>query len=401
MSHKINLIDLVNYKKGFAFKSSDLNEGAGIPVVKLSNTNGNRINIKSCQRVSIEKANDLQSYRLLKDDVIIATVGSWPSNPESVVGKIIKVDEHSEGSLLNQNAVVLRTNNKLNQHYLYYLLCNKDFKDYIVNTAQGSANQASITLKDIFSYNFNLPPFQEQQAIAEVLSSLDDKIDLLHRNNKTLEEMAETLFRQWFVEGAKEEWEVKRLDEILTTVGGTTPSTSNPDFWNGDISWTSPKDITTLKGIYLFETERKITASGLKKVSSGLLPEGTLLMSSRAPVGVLAFAEISLCINQGYIAILDNKGYNKLFIYLWLKHNMELVHSYSNGSTFMEISKTAFKSLEITLPPVGIVNEFCQSITPMFDKIRHNEKSVKQLMRTRDSLLPKLMSGQVTVNINS
>ena len=78
---------------------------------------------------------------------------------------------------------------------------------------------------------------------------------------------------------------------------------------------------------------------------------------------------------------------------------MELVHSYSNGSTFMEISKTAFKSLEITLPPVGIVNEFCQRITPMFDKIRHNEKSVKQLMRTRDSLLPKLMSGQVRVHV--
>lgn len=242
-----------------------------------------------------------------------------------------------------------------------------------------------------------VPNLDTQKYIGEMYFTLSYKIDLLHRNNKTLEEMAETLFRQWFVEGAMEDWEVKQLDDILTTVGGTTPSTSNPEFWNGDIAWTSPRDITTLNGIYLFDTERKITEQGLKKVSSGILPAGTLLMSSRAPVGVLAFAEIPVSINQGYIAILDNKGYDKIFIYLWLKQNMELVHSYSNGSTFMEISKSAFRSLEINIPPKKLVTKFISHISDIFIKIRHNEKSIKQLIITRDSLLPKLMSGQVRV----
>ena len=243
----------------------------------------------------------------------------------------------------------------------------------------------------------SLPSLPTQRRIAAILSSLDDKIDLLHRENATLEQMAETLFRQWFVEEAKEDWEEGKLGDVLTVKGGTTPSTKEPSFWNGEIAWTSPRDVTTMDGLYLFETEKKITQKGLEQISSGLLPSGTLLMSSRAPVGVLAFAEMPLAINQGYIAILDDKGYSKEFIYLWLKTNMDLVHSYSNGSTFMEISKSAFKSLDIVIPPKEEVGRFADSIKPYFNKIRMNEIQIQTLIQTRDGLLPKLMSNEIKV----
>src|SRR5690606_19237683 len=202
----------------------------------------------------------------------------------------------------------------------------------------------------------------------------------------------------WFIEEAKEDWEEGILDDILSVKGGTTPSTNNPSFWNGNIHWTTPRDITTLNGIYLFDTERKITELGLSKISSGLLPKGTLLMSSRAPVGVLAFSEVPIAINQGYIAILDNKGYSKEFIYLWLKTYIDVVHSFSNGSTFMEISKSAFKTMQLQIPPKEVLKNFQSIIKPLFEKIKSNQTQIHTLTALRDTLLPKLMNGEIRLN---
>lgn len=150
-------------------------------------------------------------------------------------------------------------------------------------------------------------------------------------------------------------------------------------------------------GVYLFKTERKITEEGLKKISSGLLPIGTVLLSSRAPVGYLAITDIPLSINQGYIAILDDKGFSKYFIYLWLKENMEYIISNANGSTFLEISKSVFKSLEIVMPPKELRLKFDNEIVSTLEKIKINSKQIHTLENLRDTLLSKLLSGEVRV----
>ena len=281
---------------------------------------------------------------------------------------------------------------KVNPKFLFYQLTLIDYTNLNVGSAV-----PSLTVPVINKIDVSLPEKEEQNVIAEVLSSLDDKIDLLHRQNQTLEKMAETLFRQRFVEEAQDDWEEGTLNEVLSVKGGTTPSTKKPEFWNGDIHWTSPKDITSSDSIYLFDTERKITKKGLSKISSGLLPKGTLLMSSRAPVGILTFAEIPLAINQGYIAILDDKGFSKEFLYLWIKFNINYVRSYSNGSTFLEISKSVFKNLEIKIPPENICFEFQKFIIPYFDKIKLNQTQIHTLESLRDTLLPKLISGEIRV----
>ncbi len=151
---------------------------------------------------------------------------------------------------------------------------------------------------------FYLPEISEQKAIANVLSSLDDKIDLLHRQNKTLEAMAETLFRQWFIEEAQDDWENLPIDVIVSLKGGGTPSTKQSSYWDGQINWSSPRDLSNHSSVFLFDTERKITTEGLSQISSGLLPIGTVLLSSRAPIGYLAITDIPVAINQGYIAII-------------------------------------------------------------------------------------------------
>jgi type I restriction enzyme S subunit len=295
---------------------------------------------------------------------------------------------------------ILPNEERYDLKFLFYKLKTLGLEDLNEDSAVPGLNRETVYSQDI-----SLPGLPEQKAIASILSCLDDKIDLLHRQNATLEKMAETLFRQWFVERrpepvegkAKEEWEERTLDDILTVKGGSTPSTSEPTYWNGTIHWASPRDITNLNGIYLFDTERKITELGLSKISSGLLPKGTLLMSSRAPVGVLAFSEVPVAINQGYIAILDNKGYSKEFIYIWLKVNIDLVHSFSNGSTFMEISKSAFKTLQLQIPPRQLLNDFQVLIKPLFEKIKSNQTQIRTLTALRDTLLPKLMSGEIRV----
>jgi len=291
---------------------------------------------------------------------------------------------------------VFRAKKGIDQTFLFYFLANWDF----VNLADGGEGGTRMPRADwnfLKTTKWQLPSLPEQKAIASILSSLDDKIDLLHRQNATLEKLAETLFRQWFVEEAKEEWEEGTLDEILTVKGGTTPSTATKEYWDGNIHWTSPRDVTNLNGIFLFDTERKITEAGLRQIGSGLLPKGVLLMSSRAPVGVLAFAEIPVAINQGYIAIIDDKGFSKEFIYLWLKENMETVQSYANGSTFLEISKSAFKTLQISKPPKKVLTDFQSQVQPFFEKIKTNQTQIRTLTTLRDTLLPKLMNGEIKV----
>ncbi len=216
------------------------------------------------------------------------------------------------------------------------------------------------------------PPLPEQKAIASVLSSLDDKIDLLHRQNKTLEVMAETLFRQWFLEEAEEDWEERSLHDVISVKGGTTPSTKKPEYWDGDIYWTSPRDLSNHTSIFMFDANRKITERGLAKIGSGLLPIGTVLLSSRAPIGYLAITEIPLAINQGYIAIVCDKMVSNHFIYLWCKANMDGIKNRGNGSVFQEIAKSVFKNIGITIPPSSLLDDFDKEVNPIFIKIKTN-----------------------------
>lgn len=261
-------------------------------------------------------------------------------------------------------------------------------------TTRASLNNGMLAELKIY-----LPPIDEQKCIADTLASMHNKIDLLDRQNQTLEALAETFFKQWFNIEANENWKKQKIGDIVTIKGGTTPSTIQPHFWNGDIYWTSPRDLSNNDFIYLFDTERKITKEGLSQIGSGLLPIGTVLLSSRAPIGYLAITEIPVAINQGYIAIICDKVVSKYFMFLWLKNNIETIINSGNGSTFMEISKSVFRELDFMLPPAEKCKAFDELITPMFEKIKSNAKQIQLLTQLRDTLLPKLMSGEVRIKV--
>lgn len=384
--------DLLAIGDGYRAKNIELSATKldGLPFARVGNINGG---------FNFHVADYFPNNNLKRVGEKISKVGDVVFTSKGTVGRFAFVNDKSPLFVYSPQLCFWRSldQNFIFPRFLLYWMQSREFFEQ-ADAVKSQTDMADyVNLADQRKMKITLPDITEQRTIASVLSSLDDKIDLLHRQNSTLEAMAETLFRQWFVEEAKEDWVEGTLDNILTVKGGTTPSTAEPAYWNGTIHWTSPRDITNLNGIYLFDTERKITELGLSKISSGLLPKGTLLMSSRAPVGVLAFSEVPVAINQGYIAILDNKGYSKEFIYLWLKINIDVVHSFSNGSTFMEISKSAFKTMQLQIPPKQVLTNFQILVKPLFEKIKSNLIQIRTLTTLRDTLLPKLMSGEIWV----
>jgi type I restriction enzyme S subunit len=334
---------------------------------------------------------------------------------EAPLGEVAQIRDNNVA--LAQRIITLRgAKNILDNGYLKYFLQSNEGQTRLKARETGTT-VTGIKQSELRKVLIPMPEIGTQRAIAEILYSLDDKIELNNQINENLEALAQAIFKHWFIDfefpdkngnpykssGGKmveselglipEGWNVGELQEILEVKGGGTPSTKNEEFWDGDINWTSPKDLSKLKFPVLLETEKKITASGLKKISSGLLPKGTLLMSSRAPIGYLAITEIDTAINQGYIAINCKGSFDNLFMLFWLKQNIASVTAMANGSTFLEVNKANFKKIKIVIPKPNVHNIFVDHIKHMFELLTQNEKESRNLESLRDTILPRLISG--------
>jgi len=344
--------------------------------------------------ISEEKYNEIKTNHGVPalGDILLTSVGS--------LGIPYKVSSLDKFYFKDGNLTWFRKFNEniLDSDYFLLWLDSAIGKQKLDEITIGST-QPALTISGLKTIRILLPSLTEQKAIAEVLSSLDDKIDLLRRQNKTLEAMADALFRQWFVEKAEDGWEEKTIDDIVSLKGGTTPSTKESSYWDGDIYWATPRDLSKHQYIYLFATERQITKEGLTQISSGLLPKGVVLLSSRAPIGYLTITNISTAINQGYIAIICDKTVSNYFMYLWCKCNMEEIKNSGNGSVFQEISKGVFRRLSILSPPSEYLHRFDNVVKPIFEKIKSNQAQRHALEQLRESLLPKLMSGELRVAV--
>jgi type I restriction enzyme S subunit len=194
-------------------------------------------------------------------------------------------------------------------------------------------------------------------------------------------------------------WSISQIGDEVSVVGGGTPSTKNPEFWeDGEFNWTTPKDLSNLAEKVLVETERKVTKAGLAKISSGLLPVNTVLMSSRAPVGYLALAKIPVAVNQGYIAMKCEKTLSPEFVIQWCGTHMDEIKSRASGTTFAEISKKNFKKIPVVMPEELLVSIYSKQASSLYEAIENKVRESDTLAKLRDSLLPKLLSGELTVN---
>ena len=424
-----------------AFSSS------GIPFVTPKDMDGRRW-IETTERYLSEAGRQsLKNYLVPKDSVAVSCIGSD-------MGKAILL---KKDSVTNQqiNTIIVDAS-KHNPKYIYYVLSLK--QEELKSIAGGSATP--ILNKGHFSkVVIELPDKVDQDNIVQVLDSLDCKIELNNQINQNLESMAQAIFKSWFIDfepvrakiAAKKEgkdpelaamciisgksedeiqqmpegdfaelqataalfpeefveselgevpkgWEVSTVGEQVQAVGGGTPSTKNADFWdNGIHYWTTPKDLSNLTDKILLNTERKLTDTGLKKISSGLLPKNTVLMSSRAPVGYLALAKIEVAINQGYIAILPNTKYSAEYLIQWCEANMAEIKGRASGTTFLEISKKNFREINFICSDEKVVTVYTKTAKTLYDEISLKAEENQSLINLRDTLLPKLLSGELEV----
>jgi type I restriction enzyme S subunit len=193
-------------------------------------------------------------------------------------------------------------------------------------------------------------------------------------------------------------WELKIIDDLAEIIGGSTPSTVQPAYWDDGIHcWATPKDLSALKAPVLLNTERRVTDAGLAQISSGLLPKGTVLLSSRAPIGYLAIAEVPVAINQGFVAMKPRTGVPNLFLLLWARAAHEDILARANGSTFLEISKANFRPLRVAGPPLSVLDAFERTARPLYEHIVSIVRESSAIAALRDTLLPKLISGDLRV----
>jgi type I restriction enzyme S subunit len=194
-------------------------------------------------------------------------------------------------------------------------------------------------------------------------------------------------------------WTVEPVGEVVECVGGGTPSTAEPKYWEGGTHyWTTPRDFSSLQAPILLDTERKLTDVGIARISSGVLPAGTLLLSSRAPVGYLAIAAVPVAINQGFIAMKCNDVASNYFMLHWCQQNMDEIEGRATGTTFAEISKQNFRPIPVVLPAKELMAAFTATVAPLYARITANLHLSRALATLRDTLLPKLLSGELSVS---
>ena len=332
---------------------------------------------------------------------------------------------------IGQNLVVLRSNGAaVEPTFLRWLVRGPDWWDQVAKFINVGAVFDSLRCRDIPNFELTVPPLTDQRAIAALLNSLDDRIALIRETNATVEAIAQALFKSWFVDfdpvraklrglapaGMDDAtaalfpdsfedtvlgpvptgWTVQPVGDVVECLGGATPDTKDPGYWSPEEhAWTTPKDLSGLRAPVLLSTERRLSTKGLAKIGSGLLPVGTLLMSSRAPIGYLAIAQVPVAINQGYIAMPPGSLLPPLYMLFWCRQNMEGIKARANGSTFMVISKKAFRPIPALVPSSPTIESFLAVASPLFARLVSNEQQAQSLATLRDTLLPRLISGQL------
>lgn len=367
---------------------------SGFPIIDGANLKGFKVTDNITKFVTEEKARSLHRSIAKRNDVIVTISGN--------VGQIAYIPNDSKyiEYLVSQRQFrVSFDESAIDVPYLVYYFHTREGQHKILSFAnQVGVPALAQPLKNFKAIELNLPSLPTQHRIASILSSLDDKIDLLHRENKTLEAMAETLFRQWFIEEAKEDWEEKSLGKCLKLVGGGTPKTSEERFWNGKVCWLSGGDITNNHKSFVSCSEKSISEDGLNNSSAKLLPENAMVVSARGTVGKYCLLSKPMAFSQSNYGILPIYTDCYFFTYLLVAYHIEELQSAAYGSVFDTITTKTFEGVNVLLPqePDYIV-EFEKMIEPCFSKMKQNNNQIQTLTHQRDGLLPKLMSGEVKI----
>ena len=452
---KDNLVDLCIEKVGVQtgpfgsqlHKEDYVTEGT--PIITVEHLGENYILHQNTPFVSDFDKERLSKYHLQEGDIVFSRVGS--------VDRRALVREVEDGWLFSGRCLRVRVDKKkVDPTYLSYFFGLESFKEYIRRIAVG-ATMPSINTKILSKVPIYYPDLSTQRAIAHILGSLDDKIELNRKMNETLEAMAQALFKSWFVDfdpvidnalaagkpipaelQAKAEvrkkkleekygtlaaarqalvdsifpsefieteelgpipkdWKVISLIEILQLIGGGTPKTSISEYWEGDIPWFSVVDAPNNSDVFVINTEKHISELGLNNSSTKLLSPGTTIISARGTVGKCAMVGESMAMNQSCYGIKGKSGVSDCFVYYIVRESVGDLQRGGHGSVFNTITRDTFKTVKIPFGDGSLTVLFEKQIKSNFNKIRSNLQQIHELSKLRDTLLPKLLSGKIWI----
>ncbi len=380
----------------------------GVPILNGSNLQGFKLQEDSFGYLTKEKADSLKKCNAHRGDIIVTHRGT--------LGQIVYVPVNSKYDryVISQSQFRFRCKADLVdvQYLVYYFHTREGQYKILANASQVGVPALARATSTFRLIDIKLPPLDDQRRIASILSSLDRKIELNNKINADLEEMAQAIFKNWFVDFEPfkdgkfvdselgmipEGWKVGRLDEIADVVGGSTPSKAKPEYYTQKgIAWLTPKDLSNHPAVYTSRGEIDITEEGYNSTSTKLMPKGTILFTSRAPIGYISIAQNDICTNQGFKSLVPKKA-GTCFLYCFLKYVTPEIENKSTGSTFKEASGALMKSLQVIMPEQKVFEDFEEIVCPLFARIESLEKENSRLSLLRDTLLPRLMSGELEV----
>ena len=356
------------------------------PYIGLEHINENKLRLNSIGDSSSVASN---KYRFKTGDILFGKL-----RPYFRKVLLAKFD-----GICSTDIWVVKPKGETDNVFLFYFFANTALVDISYSSSSGTRMpRADWTF--LSETSWNLPPLPEQKSIAEVLSSLDDKIDLLHRQNKTLEDMAQTLFRQWFVEQADAEWEEKPLKEVIAIAIGRTPPRKESQWFSTnteDIKWISIKDMAS-DGVYTFNTSECLTQKAIDKFNIPVIPNNTVILSFKMTLGRVKITTDKMLSNEAiaHFKFGSETPFSEEYLYLYLK-NYRFESLDSTSSIVTAINSTMIKEMLIIVPNQNTMDKFKQISKPLFEKIFSNQAQINTLENLRDTLLPKLMSGEVRI----
>ena len=284
--------------------------------------------------------------------------------------------------------------------YLYYFLKNTSTVaelQLLAETRSGTFPQ--ITFSEVANLTIPVPSLAVQEVIVQTMQCLEDKITCNEQINDNLEQQAQSYFQELFVDNADPEWAIGTISDLGTVVGGSTPSKAKPEYYTeSGIAWITPKDLSINKSKFVSHGENDITELGLRNSSAAIMPEGTVLFSSRAPIGYIAIAAGEVTTNQGFKSVVPKPEIGTPFVYFFLKNTLPVIEGMASGSTFKEVSGSTMKNVPAVIPDAETLAKFSDFCAPIFAQQRTLEEQNQSLAKLRDSLLPKLMSGEIDVS---
>lgn len=380
-------------------------ENSGYYFISCKDVYDGAIHYDGARQITERDYTDANKRTLLEPyDILVTNSGT--------IGRMALVKDIPETykTTFQKSVAIIKPNKeKVRPTYLYYCLLN--CVNQFINQSNGSAQKNLLlgTMREfILSLEDNL---DLQDKLAGILAAYDDLIENNQKQIKLLEEAAQRLYKEWFidlrfpghettpiVDGVPEGWREMYMDDICDSIGGGTPSTKNEEYYrDGQIKWVTPTDITRKNGLILLDTEKKITEEGLQNSSAKMVPPYTILMTSRASVGFFGLCEYEVCTNQGFISCIPHEENVRFYLLYNLMNRVDEIRAKASGSTFLEISKKNFKGLKITIPPAYLLDAFNKIVHPLIRLMEVFTKSIAKLQEARDRLLPKLMSGEIEV----